>query len=83
MDTMSYFILATYGGMALLVIILAVFTLLTAFGISKKKWETLSLITAGCQCLMFPFGTALGIFTFIILLRPSIAAQYRANKTLP
>lgn len=72
-----------YGGWALLSIVLALLTLLSAYGISKKKWDVLSLITAGIQCLVFPIGTVLGVFTFIVLLRPSIAAQYRLNKSHP
>ena len=30
------------------------------------------LIVAGVSCLSFPFGTALGVFTLVVLLRPSV-----------
>jgi len=28
-----------------------------------------SLVVAGLNCLQFPFGTVLGVFTFVVLLR--------------
>ena len=31
---------------------------------------------AGVNCLSMPIGTTLGIFTFVVLLRPSVTALY-------
>jgi hypothetical protein len=80
MDGMADMIFFIYGGMALATIVLAILTLLSARGMATRKWEILSLLVAGLQCLSIPFGTVLGVFTFIVLLRPSVALQYQRNK---
>jgi hypothetical protein len=49
-----------------------------------RRGYLFSLILAGLHCLSFPLGTVLGIFTFVVLLRPSVKAEYeyrRANPT--
>jgi hypothetical protein len=35
-----------------------------------------SLVIAGVQCMFAPFGTALGVFTIIVLTRDSVRRQY-------
>jgi hypothetical protein len=40
-----------------------------------------SLIVAGFNCINFPFGTLLGIFTLILLLRPVMPALYHETPT--
>jgi len=42
---------------------------------NRKKWM-FSSVMAGINCAFFPFGTALGIFTFIVLLRDSVKQIY-------
>jgi len=37
-----------------------------------------SLIIAGINCVQFPFGTVLGVFTFVVLLRDSVRELYEA-----
>jgi hypothetical protein len=37
-------------------------------------------INACVMCLHAPFGTALGIFTIIVLSRPSVVARFEANQ---
>jgi hypothetical protein len=52
---------------------------LTAYSgrcIKQRRKRLFSLVMAGFNCLIFPFGTALGVFTFIVLQRPSVAALY-------
>jgi hypothetical protein len=49
----------------------------------RRRYHTFSLIIAAISCLSFPLGTALGVFTFIVLLRPSVKAEYDYRRTLP
>jgi hypothetical protein len=51
-------------------------------GLLHHKWRTLSQIAAGLACLNIPMGTALAIFTFIVLDRTSVRALY-AGQPLP
>ena len=52
--------------------------LLSGIFIRKRKHHVFSLIVAGFNCLHFPLGTALGVFTFVVLLRDSVQNMYRA-----
>ena len=38
----------------------------------RRRWWTFCYLTGWGECLMFPFGTILGIFTIIVLGRPSV-----------
>lgn len=63
------------------VVVVAAWTVaaLTVYGgvcLKRRQKRTLTLVTAGLNCLQFPFGTALGIFTFMVLSRPSVRALY-------
>ncbi len=50
--------------------------LLSAFFIRRRQHRFFSLVVAGVNCLQVPFGTALGVCTFIVLLRESVQRQY-------
>jgi len=52
--------------------------LLSSLFLRKKKNRTFSLIVAGINCVQFPFGTGLGVFTFVVLLRDSVRELYEA-----
>jgi hypothetical protein len=69
---------------AVIYIILAFFlvaggllNIFSAVGIKQRRRRMLSLITAGMNCISFPFGTALGVFTFIVLSRESVKTLYQ------
>jgi hypothetical protein len=53
-----------------------VLNILCGRGISTHRWRVLTLVMAGINCLSIPFGTLLGVFTFIILSRPSVKMMY-------
>ncbi|HXR48621.1 MAG TPA: hypothetical protein VN784_14390 [Candidatus Limnocylindrales bacterium] len=64
-------------------LVMASFTvlkLLTARAIGKRRYKGLIFATAAISCLGVPWGTALGVLTFLVLSRPSIAAQF-SNST--
>jgi hypothetical protein len=48
----------------------------TAWCIKHRKWRTFCMVIAGLGCLEFPYGTALGIFTFIVLGRDSVVQLF-------
>ncbi len=55
--------------------------LVSASNLRQRRSRTLSLIVAGFNCLQFPFGTALGVFTFIVLTRDSVREAYEHDET--
>jgi len=56
----------------------ATLCLLTGRALGRRQSRTLCLVTAGLSCVHIPFGTALGIFTFSVLGRPSVQALFLA-----
>ena len=71
---------AVYLVIGLLLVAQSVANVLSGIWISKRKNRTFSYVIAGLNCMFFPFGTALGVFTFIVLSRLSIASAYEARK---
>jgi hypothetical protein len=49
---------------------------ITGWLISRRRGYVFSLVAAGFACTSFPTGTLLGVFTFLLLLRPSVKALY-------
>ena len=65
-------------GLGIFVVFLALagLKLKVAFCIKQRKSRTLCMIVAAITCLGFPYGTALGVFTFIVLGRDSVMRQF-------
>ena len=51
----------------------------SGLGLLKHKWRTVSYIGAGLSCMAMPLGTALAVFTFIVLERPGVRALYEGR----
>jgi hypothetical protein len=67
-----------FGGVAILGYeTLALLTLIAGLSIRKRRRHLFCLIVAGLGCFNMPIGTALGAFTFIVLLRPSVKARFQ------
>jgi hypothetical protein len=49
--------------------------------ISRREKHTFCLVVACVNCLQMPLGTALGIFTLIVMLRDSVKQLFAANQT--
>ena len=45
----------------------------------RRESKTLCFVVAGINCLSIPLGTVLGIFTFLVLSRPSVAESFARN----
>ncbi len=49
--------------------------------LAKQKHYMFCLVMAGIECLFMPFGTVLGIFTIIVLMRESVKEIFTANQS--
>lgn len=78
-DAFKWFYL--FFGLAILVGI--VMNVLAAGALARCRNRTLCFITAGLNCLHFPLGTALGVFTIIVLNRESVRAKFAAAEQSP
>jgi len=47
--------------------------------IAKRKRRTFCMIVAGLNCLNIPMGLILGVFTIIVLVRPSVKLLFEQN----
>jgi hypothetical protein len=56
----------------LLGLILAALIVTTGRFLGRRSHHTFCLVIAFIECLMMPFGTVLGVFTIIVLLRDSV-----------
>ena len=46
--------------------------------LQRRVRYTYCLVIAGLSCMFMPFGTVLGVFTLITLMKPSVKAQFAA-----
>ena len=44
--------------------------------LAQRRSRTFCMVVAGLNCLAVPYGTLLGIFTFVVLTRPSVAKLF-------
>jgi hypothetical protein len=65
----SSFIIALYWAIALVLVQAGTY-------LRQQRRRTFCLVAAGIGCLMQPLGTVLGVFTIIVLMRPSVCAAF-------
>ncbi|SRR5258705_2590723 len=58
----------------------AVLNFLSGLFLRRRQNRLFSMIVAGLNCLHVPLGTALGVFTFIVLSRESVGRLYEQNR---
>ena len=75
-------LIAIGGCVGLLCIAWAVLCIITGISLAAQRRRTLCLITAAIMCLNIPLGTVLGIFTFVVLSRPSVAALFNKSRMM-
>ena len=72
---------AFLGGLgALLCFTQAVLSLLAgrAFGVPRSRG--LCIAASAAACIMFPFGTALGVVSLVVLARPSVERRFEESR---
>ena len=47
--------------------------------IKKRTGRTFCMVIAAISCFGFPYGTLLGVFSFMVLLRPSVAKLFDSS----
>jgi len=62
---------------------LAVVVLLAGRSLARRRHYTFCLVVAAISCLFMPFGTVLGVFTILVLNRPSVKALFGVGAVGP
>ena len=57
--------------------LIGIATLISAQLMKRRKFRGFSIAVACLNCISFPFGTLLGIFTLIVLFRDSVKKLYQ------
>lgn len=65
----------------ILILVGGILTFLSGRFIHRRVNRTFSLVIAGLNCMHFPFGTLLGVFTLIILTKDSVMQLYAQSKS--
>lgn len=68
-------------GIFMLMSCLAALKFRTAWCLRRRRSHSLCLVVAGISCLGVPYGTALGVFSFLTLARPSVKALFDRRLT--
>lgn len=68
-------------GMVAIMWVIGVLTIYSGYCLANRRLRTFSLIMAGINCLSVPIGLVLGVFTFIVLFRPSVHMMYQELRT--
>lgn len=70
------------GGFMLVGWAFAVCVILAGRFIVRRKHYIFCLVIASLNCLFIPFGTILGAFTIVVLVRPSVKALFYPSEDL-
>ena len=62
---------------------LAVLLVLAGRNLARRRRYTFCQVVAGVGCLFMPFGTVLGVFTLIVLARPSVRELFENEPRRP
>jgi len=80
---MMTWIWGAIGGVgAALGIAMAACSFFAARFLAARRHPTFVMVVAGIECLAFPLGTALGVFTILVMQRPSVRALFGAPAAL-
>jgi hypothetical protein len=60
--------------------IFAAFVMTAGRFLAKRKHYTFCLVMAGIECMFMPFGTVLGIFTILVLMRDPVKQLFQDNQ---
>jgi len=71
---------AGFAGVAMAMMwTLALVVLIAGRRLKQRRSRTFCLVVAGIQCTFMPFGTVLGVFTIMVLMRESVQKLFAAG----
>jgi hypothetical protein len=64
------------GGLIFIGWAFAVFTIIAGRYLARQVHYLFCMVMAAIECIFMPFGTVLGVFTIIVLARPSVKKMF-------
>ncbi len=59
--------------------VFAIAVAISGYFLSKKRNYSFCLIVAGISCVFMPFGTILGVFTIVVLMKDNVKELFSTN----
>lgn len=78
----GWFLVAFAGCVMMAGWIFATLVIITGRFLARRKYYTFCFVMAAIECLFMPFGTALAVFTLVVLLRESVKRLFEANRAV-
>jgi hypothetical protein len=72
-----FFIFVAAG--VILIFCCAIAIVLAGRFLARRVYYTFSLVMAAVECLFVPIGTVLGVFTILVLQRPTVKGMFGSN----
>jgi hypothetical protein len=82
-DMFGYFFIAIALMMIISMWAMAFGVLMAGSNLKRRVGYMYCLVVAGVECTFVPFGTVLGVFTIIVLMRPSVKTLFGVQTTTP
>ncbi len=73
----SFWMLWIYLAFGIFILGHLIANLLAGIFLLKSRRRMFTLVVAGINCLQVPFGTALGVFTIVVLSQESVVRRYQ------
>ncbi len=58
----------------------AICVFLAGRSLARRRHYTFCLVMAAIMCIFMPFGTVLGVFTVVVLMRPSVKPLFKGSR---
>jgi hypothetical protein len=78
--TMGLVMIGFSAAMIILGLLFAFCLFMSGKNLSRRRNYTFCLIIAGISCLCVPLGTVLGVFTLVVLLRPTVKTLFEEQQ---
>jgi hypothetical protein len=78
----GWFFVIFAGVLIALGLIIATLVVTAGRYLARQKHYLFCLVVAGLECMLMPYGTVLGVFTIIVLMRESVKELFSANQSV-
>ncbi len=62
---------------------LAVCVIMAGRRVAQRRNRVFCLVIAAVECVFMPLGTILGVFTIVVLMRPSVVGLFAGTQAMP
>jgi len=79
-EMMGWMFIAEFGFFFVMLYAAGILACLVGINLQRRKRWTFCIVCSGIQCMFMPFGTVLGIFTIVVLVRESVKDVFKYGE---